>query len=48
MRDLISYPPLDIIALSEDEEAETDFIYGVKAKNFWPLEARPNLMGIEP
>ncbi|WP_280865603.1 nucleotidyltransferase domain-containing protein [Streptomyces sp. SAI-127] len=38
LRNLITYPPLDVLALSEDEEAETDFIGNVEAKKIWPPE----------
>ncbi|MFI1619673.1 nucleotidyltransferase domain-containing protein [Streptomyces lydicus] len=36
MRELITYPPLDVLALSEDEERETDFISGAEATRIWP------------
>ncbi|RRQ79349.1 hypothetical protein CQW39_09340 [Streptomyces griseofuscus] len=36
IRELLTYPPIDVLALSQDEERETDFIRTVDAKRFWP------------
>lgn len=36
IRSLITFPPLDVIALSESEERDTAFIEGVKAVRLWP------------
>ncbi|WP_414496650.1 nucleotidyltransferase domain-containing protein [Streptomyces sp. CRN 30] len=36
LRALATFPPLDVLALSTDEESETDFICGVRAEKIWP------------
>ncbi|MDX2967384.1 hypothetical protein [Streptomyces acidiscabies] len=42
IRSLVTYPPIDILALSLEEERETNFIEGVNAKRFWPSEDAAN------
>ncbi|WP_209498994.1 nucleotidyltransferase domain-containing protein [Streptomyces sp. PvR006] len=36
LRSLTTHPPLDVIALSRQEERETSFVAIVGAKRFWP------------
>ncbi|MFJ9197885.1 hypothetical protein [Streptomyces flaveolus] len=38
IRELVTYPPIDILALNLEEEIETNFIEAVNAKRFWPSE----------
>jgi predicted nucleotidyltransferase len=39
IRDLITYPPIDVLALSQKEERETNFINTVNAQLIFPIEA---------
>jgi len=36
LRNLDAYPPIEVLALSRDEECETDFICTVQAVEVWP------------